>query len=120
MIRRPPRSTLFPYTTLFRSRHAAASARKRKITELTLPMRATVKSMRQTTAVASKTGVGTLIAVVELYLPSLRRRASNAMPDADSEVREIFGTRRLPRLIQESRALQNCRQAKYSRHRQQK
>src|SRR2546422_2197005 len=26
MIRRPPRSTLFPYTTLFRSRHAAAAA----------------------------------------------------------------------------------------------
>src|SRR5260370_18654006 len=25
MIRRPPRSTLFPYTTLFRSRHAAFS-----------------------------------------------------------------------------------------------
>src|SRR2546422_7366489 len=25
MIRRPPRSTLFPYTTLFRSRHASAS-----------------------------------------------------------------------------------------------
>src|SRR3712207_8075221 len=24
MIRRPPRSTLFPYTTLFRSRHGAA------------------------------------------------------------------------------------------------
>src|SRR3712207_6847075 len=26
MIRRPPRSTLFPYTTLFRSDHAAADA----------------------------------------------------------------------------------------------
>src|SRR3712207_9462659 len=26
MIRRPPRSTLFPYTTLFRSRHAAQIA----------------------------------------------------------------------------------------------
>src|SRR2546430_9560371 len=26
MIRRPPRSTLFPYTTLFRSRHAAQQA----------------------------------------------------------------------------------------------
>src|SRR2546425_5620192 len=26
MIRRPPRSTLFPYTTLFRSRHAARRA----------------------------------------------------------------------------------------------
>src|SRR3712207_8769319 len=25
MIRRPPRSTLFPYTTLFRSRHAAGA-----------------------------------------------------------------------------------------------
>src|SRR2546422_3116201 len=27
MIRRPPRSTLFPYTTLFRSRRAAARSR---------------------------------------------------------------------------------------------
>src|SRR5260221_5458135 len=27
MIRRPPRSTLFPYTTLFRSRSASASTR---------------------------------------------------------------------------------------------
>src|SRR5256885_4112022 len=27
MIRRPPRSTLFPYTTLFRSRNPASSAR---------------------------------------------------------------------------------------------
>src|SRR2546422_6462306 len=27
MIRRPPRSTLFPYTTLFRSRHAVARQR---------------------------------------------------------------------------------------------
>src|SRR5438445_1002216 len=26
MIRRPPRSTLFPYTTLFRSRHACSRA----------------------------------------------------------------------------------------------
>src|SRR2546430_13596615 len=28
MIRRPPRSTLFPYTTLFRSRHYAPNARR--------------------------------------------------------------------------------------------
>src|SRR2546425_8946300 len=27
MIRRPPRSTLFPYTTLFRSRHSRSGAR---------------------------------------------------------------------------------------------
>src|SRR5256886_16368742 len=30
MIRRPPRSTLFPYTTLFRSRAAASPARRPK------------------------------------------------------------------------------------------
>src|SRR2546429_5707596 len=29
MIRRPPRSTLFPYTTLFRSWHSTCSARRR-------------------------------------------------------------------------------------------
>src|SRR5204863_2736263 len=29
MIRRPPRSTLFPYTTLFRSRHARRRPRRR-------------------------------------------------------------------------------------------
>src|SRR5688572_32745333 len=30
MIRRPPRSTLFPYTTLFRSRRRGMSCRRRK------------------------------------------------------------------------------------------
>src|SRR2546425_2667081 len=30
MIRRPPRSTLFPYTTLFRSRHRNAARRRRR------------------------------------------------------------------------------------------
>src|SRR2546426_7789926 len=33
MIRRPPRSTLFPYTTLFRSRHAGCPARRRAVEE---------------------------------------------------------------------------------------
>src|SRR3712207_8879973 len=33
MIRRPPRSTLFPYTTLFRSVHAASQRYKPKIHE---------------------------------------------------------------------------------------
>src|SRR3989454_4828942 len=31
MIRRPPRSTLFPYTTLFRSRQVAAQQRVRQL-----------------------------------------------------------------------------------------
>src|SRR2546426_5476491 len=39
MIRRPPRSTLFPYTTLFRSRHCRHEpfdARRRKVERLPL------------------------------------------------------------------------------------
>src|SRR5687767_15333889 len=32
MIRRPPRSTLFPYTTLFRSRRTKVTAKPRNIT----------------------------------------------------------------------------------------
>src|SRR3712207_7222429 len=36
MIRRPPRSTLFPYTTLFRSAEDRRRARRRKITWLTV------------------------------------------------------------------------------------
>src|SRR2546430_4433295 len=31
MIRRPPRSTLFPYTTLFRSRHPLAPSRPQRL-----------------------------------------------------------------------------------------
>src|SRR5256885_6496245 len=34
MIRRPPRSTLFPYTTLFRSQHPAALEQRRKIDDV--------------------------------------------------------------------------------------
>src|SRR4029077_18436283 len=36
MIRRPPRSTLFPYTTLFRSRSAVSSARNWKLRKRTV------------------------------------------------------------------------------------
>src|SRR5256885_9915331 len=37
MIRRPPRSTLFPYTTLFRSRRAAAGIADQDIDPARLP-----------------------------------------------------------------------------------
>src|SRR3712207_8747236 len=39
MIRRPPRSTLFPYTTLFRSAHAAASSTVASLTSRLSPTR---------------------------------------------------------------------------------
>src|SRR5258705_3183812 len=37
MIRRPPRSTLFPYTTLFRSQRGAVDAPHDEIEDLVLP-----------------------------------------------------------------------------------
>src|SRR2546427_6721456 len=37
MIRRPPRSTLFPYTTLFRSRAVAAAARRLDVEHVPRP-----------------------------------------------------------------------------------
>src|SRR2546425_11355498 len=40
MIRRPPRSTLFPYTTLFRSRNAVRCGVGCKQVEFTIPERA--------------------------------------------------------------------------------
>src|SRR5256885_12044670 len=42
MIRRPPRSTLFPYTTLFRSRHAARRRRGLRSPRLCDPERTAV------------------------------------------------------------------------------
>src|SRR3712207_8861595 len=39
MIRRPPRSTLFPYTTLFRSAHATASSTVASLTSRLSPTR---------------------------------------------------------------------------------
>src|SRR5258706_10033666 len=37
MIRRPPRSTLFPYTTLFRSNNATSGAQKITVVDTTKP-----------------------------------------------------------------------------------
>src|SRR2546427_2391850 len=37
MIRRPPRSTLFPYTTLFRSRQHASNLPGKRLTLLSIP-----------------------------------------------------------------------------------
>src|ERR1035438_1703119 len=51
MIRRPPRSTLFPYTTLFRSRSSAPAFRL--ILRLTCPMRMSTRSEEHTSELQS-------------------------------------------------------------------
>src|SRR5687768_18208259 len=47
MIRRPPRSTLFPYTTLFRSRSKRARSRSRRRTRWGSPGETTDQSRRR-------------------------------------------------------------------------
>src|SRR5256886_9155432 len=47
MIRRPPRSTLFPYTTLFRSQHAGVPGRQHEtVTPEPVGVRGIVSQMR--------------------------------------------------------------------------
>src|SRR2546429_3610390 len=45
MIRRPPRSTLFPYTTLFRSQPGVLFSRSRGSTKMGLPLRSPVAKL---------------------------------------------------------------------------
>src|SRR5690349_21975940 len=53
MIRRPPRSTLFPYTTLFRSLYASA---RRKITRFNIAkFQVTISTMEMIFAMAGST-----------------------------------------------------------------
>src|SRR3712207_7621100 len=56
MIRRPPRSTLFPYTTLFRSNQGS---RSRSVLSRSVTAKPTVIAMRVLACVAA--GVGSLI-----------------------------------------------------------
>src|SRR2546426_6330284 len=65
MIRRPPRSTLFPYTTLFRSRDAGVAARPRH----------------------SPAGEGATRRVLR------RRRELQRLPDSDAATRDRKSTR---------------------------
>src|SRR3712207_7286088 len=61
MIRRPPRSTLFPYTTLFRSPHPVELLAGRQATRL-LPELADTASRRLDGALAADTTICLLVA----------------------------------------------------------
>src|SRR3989442_14318934 len=80
MIRRPPRSTLFPYTTLFRSRCASAPKAARS------PART-----RATRAGSSCRGIraagsgGWESGFIEAFLRSAPRRPVQAEPEGDPE-----------------------------------
>src|SRR2546430_13642587 len=57
MIRRPPRSTLFPYTTLFRSRHQRREAMRRVDVHLQRAEVAVVRSEEHTSELQSQSNL---------------------------------------------------------------
>src|SRR3712207_7981444 len=71
MIRRPPRSTLFPYTTLFRSQIGAINVAQRRLHEL-----------------LDEYGVETVLAVMEpsLHLPGEADRKSTRLNSRNANI----------------------------------
>src|SRR3712207_7899988 len=61
MIRRPPRSTLFPYTTLFRSHLLQLGVDPRKVLAVTFTNRAAIEMRERVTTAAGKQARGTTI-----------------------------------------------------------
>src|SRR2546425_10780106 len=78
MIRRPPRSTLFPYTTLFRS-HAQDEARR-------IVLEAQVTARRREDVVAPQTVVS-----VEDPLADAQRKAKEIREGADAYATQVLG-----------------------------
>src|SRR3712207_7343269 len=58
MIRRPPRSTLFPYTTLFRSIDDACTFAERALEQLRAPVRLVGKDVFTTVSIGIATSAG--------------------------------------------------------------
>src|SRR2546430_10137387 len=82
MIRRPPRSTLFPYTTLFRSRKRArcpsiATTWRRRLTVLAFCAAITVRSEEHTSELQSQSNL-----VCRLLLEKKKKTASNITTSA--------------------------------------
>src|SRR6266576_5504901 len=86
MIRRPPRSTLFPYTTLFRSAGPSSSSRR---WTLPVPTRRTDRSEEHTSELQSRRDL-----VCRLLLEKKKRRNHEALlEEAGHEYRHRHGNR---------------------------
>src|SRR2546422_2592828 len=95
MIRRPPRSTLFPYTTLFRSRERTRSAERELVTErnpaFTSPVRGTSGAGfldRKSTRLNSSHGY---ISYAVFCLKKKKKNKSRFRPDEFERVTERVG-----------------------------
>src|SRR2546430_8011107 len=98
MIRRPPRSTLFPYTTLFRSLVLAGPLRKGTRGENALLARGGVGSPRSEEHTSELQSQSNL--VCRLLLEKKKKKVERVFPSPDIRaglafVSAAFGTRRL-------------------------
>src|SRR5258706_8890148 len=71
MIRRPPRSTLFPYTTLFRSPRAAASISSLRDVRYTPDLEASLSGCRSLLMASLENALETLVMVVRVVQPTI-------------------------------------------------
>src|SRR3712207_7675167 len=83
MIRRPPRSTLFPYTTLFRSDPAAPPAPP--VTGTQIQMESTAYCLRGQTATGVQAGPG-VVAVDPNVIPLGRDRKSTRLNSSHANI----------------------------------
>src|SRR2546422_8426174 len=78
MIRRPPRSTLFPYTTLFRSRDLAVAAQGHMAVAADAENRRAADT-RHGFPMVSRPGVGLVIHLLQALYRSMRDRKSTRL-----------------------------------------
>src|SRR3712207_5766707 len=78
MIRRPPRSTLFPYTTLFRSRSRASCARRRL---RSMPEPGCCPYYHQAVELVGRRWTGAILAVLLEHEPLRFGEIAEAVPD---------------------------------------
>src|SRR2546422_4444177 len=95
MIRRPPRSTLFPYTTLFRSRDPGAAVRHREHQRLTLPVHregeTLVRSEEHTSELQSR-----LHLVCRLLLEKKKKKQKNSNLNTQQDIDITKNTVKVP------------------------
>src|SRR2546427_7896814 len=86
MIRRPPRSTLFPYTTLFRSRRAVVREKDRVPARLERPAARRQRSEEHTSELQSQSNL-----VCRLLLEKKKKNTCHSRPASDVEKHERAG-----------------------------
>src|SRR3989454_3111474 len=88
MIRRPPRSTLFPYTTLFRSPSSTTTARLVRATEPTIAASSSGRSERRSSTDRKSTRLNSSHLVISYAVFCLKKK--NVVADQIAQEAHVF------------------------------